>query len=355
MNSVFQAQAATLGLTKYTSVNGDIYLRKAIVDDLRRRKGVEYSTEQIVVANGAKQAVLQGLLAVVSPDDDVIIPAPYWTSYPDMVKICQGNPVYAPTLAADDYVLKSSSLRKTLESHPKTSCIILCNPSNPTGSVMNADQLREIVDVLEEYPQVIIIADEIYEQLVYEDMKHTSLASFSSIHDRVITINGFSKSHAMTGYRLGYSASSLVIAKACSKIQSQITSCASSISQHSGLVALTQVDDSWIHDRIAELEQKRDLAYSLLLSIPHISCPRPQGAFYLLPNVAHYFGLKTQTGKLVKTSHELCLELLRDHQVAVVSGDAFGAPDCLRISYATSESVITESLIRLKSFLNSLN
>ena len=199
----------------------------------------------------------------------------------------------------------------------------------------------------------MVISDEIYERLTY-DVPHTSFASLPGMFDRTVTVNGFSKSHSMTGYRLGYSASGTQVAKANSKIQSQMTSCASSISQYAGLVALRDVPDAWMQERVQELKQKRDFAYSLLLKIPHISCPKPDGAFYLLPDISFYYNRSTKNGKKVSNSHELCLELLREQGVALVSGDAFGADKCLRISYAASFDLIENSIVRLSSFLASL-
>lgn len=207
--------------------------------------------------------------------------------------------------------------------------------------------------MLDDFPHVFVISDEIYERITY-DKGHVSFAALPNQRDRTITINGFSKSHSMTGYRLGYCAAPGEIIKACSKIQSQMTSSASSISQHAALVALSSVADSWMKDRVHELKDKRDLAYSLLAKIPNISCPLPSGAFYLLPEVSHYYNKKTPSGRPVSDSHELCLELLRDEKVALVSGDAFGAPDTIRISYAASEELITESITRLGRFLASL-
>lgn len=358
--------AAALGNTKYTAVTGEISLRNAIVHDLQSRLSIKYTPEQIVVSNGAKQAVIQALMSVVSPGDEVLIPAPYWTSYPDMVKMCNGaKPVIVQTSPSNGYILTPSELRSTLSSNPRISCIIICNPSNPTGSVATREQLTALAEVLHDFPSVIIIADEIYERLVY-DVSHTALASLSDdIYLRTVTINGFSKSHSMTGYRIGYSASgSVEIAKAIAKIQSQVTSCASSISQYAATKALETVPDSWMHDRIQELKKKRDLAYGLIMDIPHVTCPKPNGAFYLLPDVSHYFnkrvvGQKSKDNAAVafyevKDSHELCLALLKEEQVAVVSGDAFGAVNCLRLSYATSEDIIVESLTRLKKFLLAL-
>ena len=317
------------------------------------RKGVKYTADQIVVSNGAKQSVLQTLMSVVSPGDKVIIPAPYWTSYPDMVKICGGIPTVIDTLAADNYVLTAKSLRKALSEHPETTALILCNPSNPTGSVADQQAQADLATVLLDFPKVVVISDEIYERLTY-DVPHTSFASLPGMFDRTVTINGFSKSHSMTGYRLGYSASGTQIAKANSKIQSQMTSCASSVSQFAANVALRDVPESWMAEKVVELKKKRDFAYAILNKIPNITCPKPDGAFYLLPDISRYFGRVTKGGREVKNSHELCLELLREEGVALVSGDAFGAPPCLRISYAASFEMIEGSLSRLASFLASL-
>jgi aspartate/methionine/tyrosine aminotransferase len=245
------------------------------------------------------------------------------------------------------------TLRDTLNKHPKTKAIILCNPSNPTGGVASRKQLEAIAEVLVDFPQVIIISDEIYEQLVY-DTEHVSFASLPGMFDRTVTINGFSKSHSMTGYRVGYSASATDIAKGCSKLQSQMTSCASSIGQHSANIALTQVPTTWMEERRKELLGKRDLAYNMIMSIPGVTCPKPTGAFYLLPDVSFYYGKSTTSGKKINNPDDLCLELLREHQVALVSGDAFGAPKCIRLSYAASREMIDESISRLKMFLLSL-
>ena len=276
-------------------------MRKAICKDLSSRKQTTYTPEQIVVANGAKQAVIQTLLCIVKPGDEVIIPKPYWPSYPDMVKLCYSKPVYTPSTAADSYLLSPSVLRSTLESNPNIKCIILCNPSNPTGAVYNKEQLQGLAKVLLDFPSVIVIADEIYERLTY-DVPHVSFASIDGMYDRTVVINGFSKSHSMTGYRIGYSASPIDIAKAIGKLQSQLTSCASSIGQEAARVALTTVDDKWMSERVHELQKKRDLAYNLLNEIPHVTCPKPNGAFYLLPDISHYYNKKTASGTYV-----LCL------------------------------------------------
>ena len=307
--------AATHGYTKYTSVNGDLNLRKCIAQDLTKRKLTNYGPENIVVSNGAKQAVLQALMAVVSPGDEVLIPSPYWTSYPEMVKLVGGVPRIIPTLPSENYELTAVSLANALATYPRASCIILCNPSNPTGSVMSEASMHSLADVLAAYAHVAVVSDEIYERLTY-GTPHVSFASIPAMFHRTIVINGFSKSHSMTGYRLGYSASSVAVAKAISKLQSQITSCASSLSQRAGVAALQEVPDSWLADKVQQLKHKRDVAHNLLLQIPHVSCPLPDGAFYLLADVSAYYGMVTVHGVEIASAHTFCLELLRERQVS---------------------------------------
>jgi len=229
--------AAVQGITKYTAVAGEAKLRKAIVDDLKKRKGTLYTPEQIVVSNGAKQAVIQTLLSIVSPGDSVLVPAPYWPSYPDMVKMCGAKVVTVETRPEDGYLLTAQGLREALENNPLTTCLIFCNPSNPTGGVHNQKRLEELAKVLLDFPQVVIIADEIYERLTY-DMPHVSFAAIPGMLDRTVVVNGFSKSHSMTGYRIGYSASPTYIASAVGKLQSQLTSSASSIAQEAAKVSI---------------------------------------------------------------------------------------------------------------------
>lgn len=355
--------AATLGNTKYTAVTGENGLRAAIATDLLARKGTAYTAEQIVVSNGAKQAVMQALMTVVTPGETVLIPAPYWTSYPDMVQLCNAKPVIVSTSAADSYTLTPQVLRAALEQNPSTSCLILCNPSNPSGCVADKEMMGGLVKVLLDFPQVAVISDEIYEHLVY-DVEHVSMSAMEGMMDRTVVINGFSKSHSMTGYRVGYAAAPPHIAKAMGKLQSQFTSCASSVSQYAALKALESSKEGgssagWMKERVAELKDKRDLAYGMLREIPGITCPEPKGAFYLLPDVSAYYGKTvpaTADSPAVKIEggHQLCLALLRTRQVALVAGDAFGVEECIRLSYATSKEVISESIFRLKDFLLTL-
>jgi aspartate/methionine/tyrosine aminotransferase len=350
-------EAVERGETKYTDVAGTVELREAIAEDLKKRKGVVYTADQIVVAGGAKQAIMQALLCVVKPGDAVIIPRPYWTSYPDMVKICQATPTLVETRAEDGYAVRAESIRAALAADPRASCIVLCNPNNPTGCVMTGGELqRAVADVLVDYPHITVISDEIYEHLVYGGAPHVSFAALPGMSERTITVNGFSKSHSMTGLRVGYAAAPLHVAKACGKLQSQLTSCASSIGQYAALRALTSTPPAWIPTRVRELQGKRDLMYSLLSEIPGglLSCPKPRGAFYMLPDVSGYYGCTTATGRRVDNATDFCLELLREHGVALVPGEAFGAERCVRLSYAASEELIRESIGRLSQFVTSL-
>ena len=346
-------EAAIRGETKYTAVSGTAELREAVAHDLLSRKGLSFSPDQIVVSGGAKQSIMQALLCTVKPGDSVIIPSPYWTSYPDMVKICGATPVIVETKAENGYSLLADCIRSALEMDSKITNLILCNPSNPTGCVMKKEDLEAIAGVLQDYPDVTIISDEIYEQLTY-GVQHISFASIPGMYDRTVTVNGFSKSLSMTGLRVGYAAAPLHVAKACGKLQSQLSSCASSVGQYAAEKALTSVPPSWIPERVQELEAKRDLMYDLLMQIPGLSCPKPDGAFYMLPDVSKYFGSTTASGGKVNSANDFCLELLREEGVALVPGEAFGADRCVRLSYAASETLIKVSLERMSKFIASL-
>eukprot|EP00981_Chlorochromonas_danica_P004924 scaffold988_cov165-Ochromonas_danica.AAC.26 len=359
-------EAAAKGVTKYTSVNGDFSLRQAIGQDLLRRKGLHYSPEEIVISNGAKQAVIQTLMAVASPGDKVIIPAPYWTSYPDMVKMCGAVPVTLKTSAKDRYALLPEQLEACLAKEgDQVGAIILCNPSNPTGCLMTEAQQQSIGKVLEKYPKVVVISDEIYERLVYDNLAHVSFAKANpTLADRTVTINGFSKSHAMTGFRLGYSASSLAVAKQINKIQSQLTSCASSIAQYAITKVLgdervnKEIDEKWMKNAVLTLQKKRDFVAEGLLAIPHVHVAQSQGAFYLFPEVSAYYGKRYKgvdgEEKVIANSHDLCLTLLAAEGVALVPGEAFGDEACVRISYATSQDILEEAVKRMQRFFSAL-
>jgi aspartate/methionine/tyrosine aminotransferase len=363
--AVIQAtcEAAKTGKTKYTAVAGEQNLREAIARDLTHRKETPYTADQIVVANGAKQCVLQALLTVVSPGDSVLVPAPYWASYPDMVQLCHATPVIVHTEAHTGFTLTPEILRQSLEENPKTSAIILCNPSNPSGRNADRTNLRALAEVLFEYPQVAVISDEIYERLVYDGQSHYSFANIApEMFDRIITINGQSKSHAMTGYRVGFTASCTALAKQIAKLQSQMTSCASAIAQAAALAALEDpsiAETHWLEDRLEQLTNKRNLAMKLLNDIPKVSCITPTGAFYLMPDISAYFGKRfvdpiTHEVTIIKDSSDICVLLLKNYCVGMVPGEAFGCPNCVRLSYAASMRTIEEALTRLRSFILSL-
>jgi aspartate/methionine/tyrosine aminotransferase len=336
-------QAIEDGDTRYTAVTGTAQLRKAIADDLKRRKGVQYNPNtEIVVANGAKQCVYQGILAVVGTGDQVLIPAPYWPSYPEMVALVGGVPVFIPTHAKDGFLLTPEALEEALQQNPKTKLLILCNPSNPTGGVHDETRLQELAAVLQNYPKVAVLADEIYDRLVY-DGDCPSFAKF--LWDRTLTVNGFSKAYAMTGMRLGYLAAPAHMAKAVTTIQSQLTSCAGSISQAAGVAALQKVSDEELRHNVQVMREKRDYVLGELESMPGVTVAvPPQGAFYVLPELEGY-GDDT----------ELCLQLLKRKKLALVPGSSFGAPGTVRISYATSMEELKVAMSKLREFLQELN
>jgi aspartate/methionine/tyrosine aminotransferase len=346
------AQALLDGDTKYTAVTGTAPLRKAISHDLKTRKGLDYNpTTEIVVANGAKQAVYQGILATVGVGDEVLIPAPYWPSYPEMVRLAGAEPIIVQTKADDGFLLTPAALRTALEENPKVKLLIFCNPSNPTGGVHDADRLQELAVVLNDFPQVLVLSDEIYERLCYTGTDCPSMATY--LYDRTLLINGFSKAYAMTGFRLGYLAAPAPYARACTTLQSQFTSCASSISQAAGVAALQQVPEEELQLLFDEMKVKRDYVLSRLTNsndMPHVfvAVP-PQGAFYVLPDVSYYMQLSPEFDDV-----EFCKVLLQTHKLAIVPGSAFGAPGTVRISYATSMEELTIAMDKLQTYLQEL-
>lgn len=351
-------QAIQGGETRYTAVTGTLALRKAIAEDLEKRKGTVYNPQsEIVVGNGAKQSVYQSVLAVCGRDDAVLIPSPFWPSYPEMVALAGSQVVEVKAKAETGYLMTPQQLRSSLQEHPNIKLLMLCNPSNPTGGVYSRSDLEGLAEVLKEFPHVAVLADEIYEQLVYpptdgsdipRDDWCPSFASIPGMWDRTMTINGFSKAYAMTGYRLGYVAAPAKLAKAITTLQSQITSCASSLSQAAGVAALTQVDDEWLQKNCQVMQQKRDYVLDELSKMPHVQLPLPpRGAFYVLPDLGRapkYNGDDTQ----------LCLDLLQQEQLALVPGSSFGAPGCVRISYATSMEELQVATEKLNRFLQKL-
>lgn len=335
--------AVQSGDTRYTAVTGTADLRKAIAEDLKKRKGVEYNpANEIVVGNGAKQCVYQGVLATCGEGDKVMVPAPYWPSYPEMVSLVGAEPIVVETKAEDGYLITPEVLRSTLEEHPEMKLIILCNPSNPTGGVYHLEKLKAMAKVLNDFPNVIVLADEIYERLVYEG-ECPAFAGVEGMFSRTMTVNGFSKSYAMTGMRLGYVAAPQPLARAITTIQSQLTSCAGSLSQAAGVAALTQVKEEEMEANVEIMRKKRDYVLKELSSIPGVSVAiPPNGAFYVLPDVSGYF-----EGDDTK----LCLELLKAKKMAIVPGSSFGAPGTVRLSYATSMEELGIAMQKLREFL----
>lgn len=333
----------------YSPVPGYMDLRKAIVDKLKKENNLEYTADQIIVSNGAKQSVCNVLLSIIGPGDEVIIPAPYWVSYVEMVKMAEGTNVIVNAGIEQDFKITPVQLEAAIT--PRTKAIILCSPSNPTGSVYSKEELRSLADVLAKHPNIIILSDEIYEHINYIG-KHESIAQFAEIKDRVVVINGVSKAYAMTGWRVGFIAAPLWIAKATNKLQGQYTSGASSIAQKAAVAAFTG-DQTCVEEMRQAFLRRRDLGIELLKEIPNIKVNIPQGAFYLFPEVDAYFGKSTEN-RTINNVGELAMYLLEEGHVATVGGAAFGAPTCLRLSYATSDEQLTKAIKRIKEALAKL-
>ncbi|OAV68985.1 Aspartate aminotransferase [Bacteroidales bacterium Barb4] len=334
----------------YSPVPGYADLRKAIVGKLKRENGLDYTADQIIVSNGAKQSVCNTLLSIVNPGDEVIIPAPYWVSYVEMVKLAEGKNVIIYAGIEQDFKITPAQLEAAVT--PKTKALILCSPSNPTGSVYSREELKGLAAVLAKHPNIIILSDEIYEHINYAG-RHESIAQFSELKERTVVINGVSKAYAMTGWRIGFIAAPLWIAKACNKLQGQYTSGASSIAQKAAAVAFAG-DQSCVGQMREAFLRRRNLTVDLLRDIPGIMLNVPQGAFYLFPDVKAYFG-KSAGGRKINDAADLAMYLLEVGHVAAVGGGAFGAPDCLRFSYATSDESLVEAVRRIKEALAALS
>lgn len=330
----------------YSPVPGYMDLRKAIVAKLKKENNLEYTVDQIIVSNGAKQSVCNVLLSIIGPGDEVIVPAPYWVSYVEMVKLAEGTNVIVSAGIEQDFKITPAQLEAAIT--PKTKAIILCSPSNPTGSVYSKDELKGLAQVLAKYPNITILADEIYEHINYIGA-HQSIAQFPEIKDRVVVINGVSKAYAMTGWRVGFVAAPLWIAKACNKLQGQYTSGASSIAQKAAVAAF-EGDQSCVATMREAFLRRRNLVVDLCKDIPGIKLNVPEGAFYLFPDLSYYFG-KTAGARKINDAADLAMYLLEEGHVATVGGAAFGAPDCLRFSYATSDENLVEAIARIKKAL----
>lgn len=336
--------------TFYTPVAGYMSLRKAIADNLRQVNGVEYAPEQIVVGGGAKQALCNAVLSIVNPGDEVIIPTPAWVSYVEMVKLAEGTNVLVPAGIDQDFKITPNQLRDAITA--RTRLIIICSPSNPTGSVYTRDELQGLVDVLKDYPDITIIADEIYQHITFTG-SFTSLGAFPEIADRVVVVNGVSKAYAMTGWRIGFIAAPMPVAKAVTKLQSQYTSNPSSVAQKAAEAAYNGPQDCVEEMRVA-FERRRNLVVELAKEIPGIGVNVPQGAFYLFPKVSSYFG-KKYGDRVISNDSDLAMYLLEEGHVATVAGEAFCLPGYIRLSYATSDDNIREAMRRIAEALAKLS
>lgn len=339
------------GNTKYTSVNGILQLREAICKKFKDDNGLEYNPSQIVVSTGAKQSLANTFLAILNPGDEVIVSTPYWVSYPELIKLADGKPVFVEGDEKSNYKFTKENLEKAVTA--KTKAIVLNTPNNPTGTIYNKEELEVIADFAKKY-NIIIISDEMYEKLIYDNENHISIASLSKdAYERTIVINGLSKSYAMTGWRIGYCAASEKIAKLMISIQSHVTSNVCSITQYAALEALNGPQDE-ITKMINEFEKRRNYMINRIESIDNLSIVKPKGAFYIMINIENCL-CKEINGKIVNDSMEFCASLLENEKLAVIPGKAFGLNNYIRVSYATSMEAIKEGLNRIESFIKKLN
>ena len=345
-------RAIDAGKTRYTPVDGIPELKKAICDKFLRENGLTYTPAQISVGTGGKQILYNALMATCNAGDEVIIPAPYWVSYPDMVELAGGTPVPVVATIETDFKLTPAQLEAAIT--PKTKWFIFNSPSNPTGAGYTAAELRALCDVLLRHPHVWIMSDDMYEHLVFDDFKFTTPAQIEpKLYDRTLTCNGVSKSYAMTGWRIGYAGGPAHLIKAMGTIQSQSTSNPCSVSQYAALEALTGPQDFLAPNR-ALFQKRRDLVVSMLNAAKGITCPKPEGAFYVYPDISGCMGKTTPNGKKIETDEDFATYLLEDTGVAVVFGAAFGLSPNFRVSYATSDAILTDACTRIQQFCASL-
>ena len=335
--------------SKYMPVNGYQDLREAISNKFKRDNGIDYSSEQIVVSTGAKQSIANVVLSLINPGDEVIVPAPYWVSYAEIIKMAEGVPVFIETSIKNDFKISPLELQDAITN--KTKMMIYSSPCNPSGSVYSKEELRSLADVLVNYPSITVLSDEIYEHINFTG-SYFSLAAFPDMYNQVVTINGVSKSFAMTGWRLGYIGAPLHIAQACTKIQGQFTSGTSSISQRAAIAAVS-ADPSVIHSMRDAFLSRRDFILEELNKIKGININQPQGAFYVFPDVSAFFN-KSYENFTVNNSDQLAMYILETAKVAVVTGNAFGSPNCIRISYASSMEKLKDAMDRIATALNNL-
>ena len=335
--------------SRYSPVPGYPELRKAIVDKLQKENDLEYGLNEVLVSNGAKQCVCNAVMALVNNGDEVIVPAPYWVSYPQMVKLAGGTPVYVNAGFEQNFKMTPQQLEAAIT--PKTKMLILCSPSNPTGSVYSKEELQALADVIRRHDDLYVLADEIYEHINYVG-KHASIAQFDGMKERCIIVNGVSKAYAMTGWRIGYMAAPEWIIKGCNKLQGQYTSGPCSVSQKAAEAAYT-LDQGCVEDMRLAFERRRNLVVKLAKEIDGLEVNVPEGAFYLFPKCSSFFGKRTD-GYVINTATDLAMYLLEVGHVATVSGDAFGDPECIRFSYATSDDNLREAMKRIKEALEKL-
>jgi aspartate aminotransferase len=340
------------GQTKYTNVEGIPELKEAIVRKFKRENGLDYKPSQAFVAPGGKKVIFNAMMATLNPGDEVIVPAPYWVSYPDIVSLVGGTPVFVNTTLADKFKMRPEALEAAIT--PKTKWIIFNHPSNPTGAAYTAAELKQLTDVLMRHPHVWVLTDDMYEHLVYDDYKFVTLAQIEpGLYDRTLTMNGVSKAYAMTGWRIGYAAGPEVLIKAMTKLQSQSTSNASSVSQWASVEALNGPQD-FLVERAKVFKERRDLVVSMLNQAKGLECPTPEGAFYVYPSCAGCLNKETPKGRFLKTDEDFVTGLLEEEGVAVVQGAAFGLSPFFRISYATSTEALEESCRRIQRFCANL-
>ncbi len=337
------------GFTHYTPVAGYLDVREAIAAKFKRENGLNYTADQIVISTGAKQSIINAVLCLVNPGDEVILPAPFWVSYSAMVKLAEGKIVEIPTNIEGDFKISPEQLENAIT--PNTKLIIFSSPCNPTGTVYTKDELLALAEVIRKYENLYVISDEIYEHINFTSA-HASMAQFDFIYDRVITVNGLSKAFAMTGWRLGYIGAPQWIAKACDKIQGQFTSATCSITQRAAIEALNG-DLSAADEMKKAFIRRRDLVYGLLKNIKGLKFNLPQGAFYFFPDVSNYFG-KRYNDTLIENADDLAMYLLNEGNISVVTGSAFGDKNCIRFSYATSDEKLVEAMRRMEIALEKL-
>ena len=335
--------------TKYMPVPGYDDLRESISKKFKRDNNLHYDTDQIVVSTGAKQSIANVVLTLINPGDEVIIPAPYWVSYIEIVKVAGGVPVMVNAGIEKDFKITGKELEEAIT--PRTKLVIFSTPCNPTGSVYSKEELKDLANSIKENPSLIVLCDEIYEHINFES-KHESLAQFEEVYEQVVTVNGVSKAWAMTGWRLGYIGAPKKIAGACTKVQGQFTSGTSSITQKAAIAAM-EAYPVVLKDMISAFKARRALVLEALSKMPGIKTNHPGGAFYVFPDCSAYFG-KSYEGKIINNANDLCLYLLEESLVALVTGDAFGDPNCFRISYAASEETLKEAMRRISSALSKL-